>query len=87
MLNLAFALVPSLRPAPGHAPLSRLGMLARWVRERSRYRQALRELNRLDGGDLDEIGLGRADFPQLAERHAAGLAPLTPSKLVSLRRL
>ncbi len=87
MLNLAFSLIPSLRSPSGDAPLGKLGMLGRWLRERSRYRLALRELRRLDGRDLDELALGSADFPALAERHAAGLAPLTPSQLGSLRRL
>jgi uncharacterized protein YjiS (DUF1127 family) len=87
MLNLAFALVPSLGSAPGNPKLGRLGRLAGWLRERSLYRHALRELDQLDGRDLDELNLGRADFPALAERHAAGLAPLTPSQMGSLRRL
>ena len=87
MLNLAFALLPSLRPAPGQERRGLLGLLARRVQERRRYRQALRELNRLDGRDLGELGLGPADFPELAERHVSGLAPLPPSKIWSLRRL
>ena len=37
--------------------------------------------------DLDGLGIGRVDFPMLAERHVAGLQPLTPAQLVSLRRL
>ena len=44
MLNLAFALVPSLGSAPGNPKLGRLGRLAGWLRERSLYRHALREL-------------------------------------------
>ena len=35
-----------------------------------RYRVALRELNRLDERDLDDLALGRGDLPGLAWRHA-----------------
>lgn len=87
MLNLAFALFPSLGSNSGEAPSSRLGRLARWGRARLRYRDALRELEQLDDRDLDGLGIGRVDFPMLAERHVAGLQPLTPAQLVSLRRL
>ena len=87
MLNLAFALFPTLASKADRASPGRLATLACWARDRLRYRRALRELERLDGSDLDGLGLGRADFAALAARHAAGLAPLTPSQLVSLRRL
>jgi uncharacterized protein YjiS (DUF1127 family) len=56
----------------------KLGALARRVRERAaeelRYRQAMRELGRLTDRDLDDIGLGRADLPELARRHARAAA-------------
>ena len=79
MLNLAFALFPTLASSAGHASPGRLATLACWARAGCRYRHALRELEQLDGSDLDGLGLGRADFAALAERHAAGLAPLTPA--------
>jgi uncharacterized protein YjiS (DUF1127 family) len=87
MRNLAFALFPSLGSDPGAVPSSQLGRLARWGRARLRYRHALKELKQLDDRDLDGLGIGRVDFPMLAERHVAGLQPLTPAQLVSLRRL
>jgi hypothetical protein len=57
---------------------SRLALLAR---HRLRYWQAMRELRRLDQRDLDELGLGRVDFPDLAWRHATGAEPRRPSQL------
>ncbi|HMR29338.1 MAG TPA: DUF1127 domain-containing protein [Geminicoccaceae bacterium] len=41
-----------------------------------RYLRALRELNRLDDRDLDDLAIGRHDLPALALRHASGMAPL-----------
>ena len=41
-----------------------------------RYQQALHRLRQLDDRDLDDLGIARADFPALADRHARGLAPL-----------
>ena len=82
MLNLAFALVPSLAPIPPLAPDRRdaeegfLGKLVLWTRQRVRYHQALRELRRLDDRDLDDIDIARVDFPGLAWRHATGAEPL-----------
>ena len=40
------------------------------IAEEVRYRRALRELNRLDDRDLDDLNLGRGDLPGLARRHA-----------------
>ena len=76
MLNLAFALVPSLAPTPPLAPDRRdaeegfLGKLVLRARRRIRYHRALRELRRLDDRDLDDLDLGRGDLPGLARRHA-----------------
>jgi uncharacterized protein YjiS (DUF1127 family) len=86
MINLAFTLIPSSIPSadsqdravpPPEAKEGFLGALARWVRARVRYRRALHALRRLDDRDLDDLGLGRVDFPELAWRHATGAAPLT----------
>jgi uncharacterized protein YjiS (DUF1127 family) len=38
--------------------------------EEIRYRRALRELRHLDGRDLDDLAIGRADLPDMARRHA-----------------
>ena len=49
------------------------GLLRKLVRKLAilhRYRLALRELNRLDERDLDDLALGRGDLPGLAWRHA-----------------
>jgi uncharacterized protein YjiS (DUF1127 family) len=78
MLNLAFALIPGLDAAGRGAPPAEtdegfLGKLALRARARVRYHRALRQLRRLDDRDLDDLGLGRADLPGLARRHA-GLA-------------
>ena len=54
-----------------------LGKLVLWARQKIRYHRALNELRRLDDRDLDDIGLARIDFPELAWRHATGAAPLT----------
>jgi uncharacterized protein YjiS (DUF1127 family) len=87
MLNLAFALRPSLGSAPDGPPVGWLRLAARWIRERISYRSAMEELRQLDDRDLDDLNLERADFPGLADRHARGLEPLAPSQLASLRRL
>ncbi len=50
--------------------------LMRWLRERVRYVQAMRELNGLDRGTLDDIEIAPDQFPMLAERHARGLPPI-----------
>jgi uncharacterized protein YjiS (DUF1127 family) len=47
-----------------------------WARRKIRYQRALNELHRLDDRDLDDLGIGRGDFPELARRHATGLPPL-----------
>jgi uncharacterized protein YjiS (DUF1127 family) len=59
------------RPAPAWARQVR----ARLDQKR-RYRRALRELNRLDDRELDDLDLARADLPALASRHATGLERL-----------
>ena len=76
MLNLAFLLVPSLAPDRGEAEEGFLGKLVLWTRRRTRYHRALHELRQLDDRDLDGIGVARADFPELAWRHATGSEPL-----------
>ena len=77
MLNLAVAYIPSLLRDPRDANAGVLGKLVLWARQKIRYHRALNELDRLDDRDLDDIGLARIDFPELAWRHATGAAPLT----------
>lgn len=77
MLNLAFALLPSLSPDRRVADEGFLGKLILWARTRVRYQRALRVLHQLDDRDLDDIGIARVDFPELAWRHATGAEPLT----------
>ena len=79
MLNLAFALIPSLGPDWRDAEEGFLGKLALWARQRIRYHRALRELSRLDDRELDDINIARVDFPELAWRHATGAEPLSPA--------
>ena len=57
-----------------------LGKLVLWARQRVRYHRALHELQGLDDRDLDDIGLARVDFPELAWRHATGAEPLIRSQ-------
>lgn len=80
MLNLAFALIPSLGPDTRDAEEGLLGKLALWARTRVRYQHALRELHRLDDRDLDDIDVARGDFPELAWRHATGAPPRVRSQ-------
>jgi uncharacterized protein YjiS (DUF1127 family) len=55
-------------------PFVKLARQARaWAGEELRYRQAQRELQRLDDRDLDDLALGRADLPGLARQHARGV--------------
>jgi uncharacterized protein YjiS (DUF1127 family) len=77
MINLAFDVLASPDPRPDLAPRiaaakGAFGKLAAWLC----YQRALHELRRLDDRDLDDIGIGRVDFPALAWRHATGAAPL-----------
>ena len=81
MLNLAFALIPSLGPDRRDAEEGFLGKLVLWARQRIRYHRALHELQRLDDRDLDDINVARVDFPELAWRHATGAEPLRRSLL------
>jgi uncharacterized protein YjiS (DUF1127 family) len=76
MLNLAFALLPSLVPDKRDAEEGFLGKLVLWTRQRIRYHRALHELHQLDNRDLDDLDLARVDFPELAWRHAIGAEPL-----------
>ena len=76
MLNLAVAYLPSLLGDPRDADEGFLGKLVLWARRKIRYQRALNELHRLDDRDLDDLGVGRGDFPELARRHATGLPPL-----------
>lgn len=82
MLNLALVLMPSPKPRNpdalwgGTEEEGFLGKLLLWVRRQIRYNRALHELRRLDDRDLDDIGIARVDFPELAWRHAIGAEPL-----------
>ncbi len=76
MLNLAFVLIPSLGSDRGDAEEGFLGKLILRARQQIRYHRALHELSRLDDRDLDDINIARADFPELAWRHATGAEPL-----------
>ena len=76
MLNLAFALIPSLAPDKRDAEEGFLGKLILWARQRIRYHRALHELRQLEDRDLDDLNIARVDFPELAWRHAIGAEPL-----------
>jgi uncharacterized protein YjiS (DUF1127 family) len=73
----ALALGPKPDTAQPDAPTDEnlLVRLALWVGarlgERIRYHRALHQLRQLDDRDLDDIDIARADFPELARRHAA----------------
>lgn len=73
-------LAPPMLPVPHTPPFggeaSLLGRLVLLGRRQLRYWRALHELRRLDNRDLDELEVGRADFPALAWRHALGAEPL-----------
>jgi uncharacterized protein YjiS (DUF1127 family) len=75
MLYLALALIPLPASGERYAEDGLLGKLALRLRERIRYSHALRELHRLDDRDLEDIGIARVDFPELAWRHATGAEP------------
>jgi uncharacterized protein YjiS (DUF1127 family) len=74
MLNLLLTLVPTLPSKDRDEGF--LGKLALWAGRQIRYRTAIAKLRRLDNDDLDELGISRADFPELAWRHVNGAAPL-----------
>ena len=76
MLNLAFVLIPSLRPDRRDVEEGFLGKLVLWARQRIRYHRALHQLHQLNDRDLDDIDVARGDFPELAWRHATGAEPL-----------
>jgi uncharacterized protein YjiS (DUF1127 family) len=76
MQNLAIACLPALGRDTPDAEDGLLGRLVLWARQKIRYQRALNELHRLDDRDLDDLGIGRGDFPELARRHAIGLPPL-----------
>lgn len=80
MLNLAFALLPSLGPDRRDAEEGFLGKLALWARERVRYRRAPQPLRWLDDRHLD---VARADLPELAGRHATDAVGRTARTRVS----
>ena len=81
MFNLALAPMPPPGPEEGRdAGEGFLGKLALRARRRIRYHRALHELRRLDDRDLDDLDLARADFPELAWRHATGAEPLVRSR-------
>lgn len=75
MLHLLLTLLPTA-PTDDHDE-GFLGKLALWARRQVRYGIAMAKLRRLDNRDLDDLGIGRADLPELAWRHACGLPPLT----------
>jgi uncharacterized protein YjiS (DUF1127 family) len=77
MPNLATAYLPSLLRDMPDAKDGFLGKLVLRARRRIRYQRALNELHRLDDRDLDDLGIARIDFPELAWRHATGAPPLT----------
>jgi uncharacterized protein YjiS (DUF1127 family) len=79
MLNLVTAYIPALLRDPRDAEEGFLGKLVLWARQKIRYQRALNELHRLDDRDLDDLGIARIDFPELAWRHATGAPPLTRS--------
>jgi uncharacterized protein YjiS (DUF1127 family) len=70
MLNLAFALIPSLGPDRRDAEEGFLGKLVLWARQRIRYHRALHELQRLDDRNLADIGLARDDIGRFAQAAA-----------------
>ena len=76
MLNLAPVVMPS-SSSEHEAEQGLLGKLVLYGREQLRYHRALHELYQLDDSDLDDINVARADFPDLAWRHATGAEPLT----------
>ena len=76
MVNLILALIPAPSLASGDHDEGFLGKIALWARLQGRYRQALHELNQLDDRDLDDLGIGRGDLPDLARRHVSGAKPL-----------
>lgn len=81
MFNLALVLM--LPPGPEEARAAEegfLGKLVLWARQWICYHRALHELQRLDDRDLDDINVARADFSDLAWRHATGAAPLVRSR-------
>jgi uncharacterized protein YjiS (DUF1127 family) len=76
MLNLLLALVPTTELAPDDHDEGFLGKLILWARRQVLYRGAIATLRRLDDHDLADLGIARADFPELARRHVDGAAPL-----------
>ena len=75
MLNHVPAYLPALFGDPRDADEGVLGKLVLWARQRIRYQRALHELHQLDDRDLDDLGLARIDFPELAWRHVTGGEP------------
>jgi len=86
MLNLFLTMIPTPSSIHGDADEGFLGKLILWSQERLRYEHALVQLRRLDDHDLDDLAIDRADFPELARRHAMGAAPLAPSQIASARQ-
>lgn len=76
MLNLALVLMPSSSNEHEAEP-GLLGKLVLYGRQQIRYHRALHDLYQLDDRDLDDINIARADFSDLAWRHATGAEPLT----------
>jgi uncharacterized protein YjiS (DUF1127 family) len=76
MLNLFLALIPAPMLAPADHDEGFVGKLVLWGRQQVRYQRALGELRRLDERDLEDLGIGPGDFPELAWRHVNGAAPL-----------
>jgi uncharacterized protein YjiS (DUF1127 family) len=76
MLNLALALIPVPYRSQIDSEEGFLGKLILWGRRKVLFNRALRELHQLDDRDLDDLVIGRADFPELAWRHVIGAEPL-----------
>ena len=81
MLNFAVAYIPALLRNKRDAEEGLLGKLVLWARQKIRYHRALNELHRLDDRDLDDLGLARVDFPELAWRHVTGAEPVSYTHL------
>ena len=76
MFMAAFGMIRMIGTPGANAPdaqpdsmIRRLAVPWRRASEEWRYRAALRKLGRLDDRDLDDLAIGRADFPALAWRH------------------
>lgn len=61
--------------APSTGFISKLAAAAwRYGKQELAYYRAMRELGSLDERDLNDLAIGRGDFPVLARRHAQTVA-------------